>query len=397
MEATSTVPRGRFALFSYGFRPFFLAAIGFAFLAVAVWLLIRSAGVMPLPKLPPQLWHGHEMLFGFIGAAIAGFLLTAVPSWTGARGFAGWPLISLTLIWLCGRAAFALASHLPSWVVAIAELSFLPALAGTVAVPLLRARNRNTPLLLVLGALWLVDGTFVCAMTIGEPQLAVKMLHVGLDIVLLLITVIGGRIVPSFTANALRRRGIDIPARSATMIEIPVIVSMIALVAIDVIAPEHWAATFVAASAAMLQFARLSGWRGRLTLGEPIVWVLHLAYLWIPIGLALKAIFLATGAGWAAGWVHALGVGAASMMIVAVITRASLGHTARPLVVSKSVAIAYGVLCAAAVIRVLATALPNYYEWSLKVAGSLWTLAFVILLATYGPILLRPRVDGRAG
>jgi uncharacterized protein involved in response to NO len=397
MQDTSTPRRGQFALFAYGFRPFFLSAIAFAFVAIATWLVMRSAGVMPLPKLPPQLWHGHEMLFGFIGAAVAGFLLTAVPSWTGARGFAGWPLVTLTLIWLSGRIAFALASQLPSWAVAVAELSFLPALAIMVAIPLLRARNRNTPLLLVLGALWFVDATFVCAMTIGEPQLAAKMIRVGLDIVLLLITVIGGRIIPSFTASALRRRGIDAPARSYPAIEVTVIASMIALVAIDAIAPEHWAATFVAAIAATLHFARLSGWRGRLTLREPIVWVLHLAYLWMPIGLALKAIFLATGAGWAAGWVHALGVGAASMMIVAVITRASLGHTGRPLIVSKSVAIAYGVLSAAALVRVLAAAVPNYYEWSLKVAGSLWTLAFVILLAAYAPILLRRRADGRDG
>jgi uncharacterized protein involved in response to NO len=397
MQATTTVQRGPIALFSYGFRPFFLAAFAFACLAIPVWLVIRSAAVMPLPNLPPQLWHGHEMVFGFISAAIAGFLLTAVPSWTSARGFAGWPLILLTLIWLSGRAALAFASQLPSWLVAVAELSFLPALAAMVAVPLLRARNRNTPLLLVLGALWFVDATFVCAMTIGAPQLAVSMLHVGLDIVLLLITVIGGRIVPSFTANALRRRGIDKPARSEPVIEIPVIVSMIALVAIDAFAPTHWVATFVAALAAVLHVARMSGWRGRLTLREPIVWVLHLAYLWIPIGLALKAIFLATDAAWAAGWVHALGVGAASMMIVAVITRASLGHTGRPLTVSTSVAIAYAVLCAAALVRVFAPAAPNDYEWSLKVSGALWTLAFVILLATYGPILLRRRADGRAG
>src|SRR5262245_16608547 len=224
----NTELRGTAALtpFAYGFRPFFLATILFGVVGIASWLGVRAAGAMPLANLPPQFWHGHEMLFGFTVASIAGFLLTAVPSWTGARGFAGWPLVALTLIWLSGRAAFAFASQLPSWVVAFAELWFLPALAGMVAVPLLRARNRNTPLLLVLGALWFVDATFVCAMTLGERQLAARMLHVGLDIVLLLITVIGGRIVPSFTANALRRRGIDIPARSEPMIEIAVIASM---------------------------------------------------------------------------------------------------------------------------------------------------------------------------
>jgi uncharacterized protein involved in response to NO len=383
--------------FAYGFRPFFLAAIAFALLAIALWLLFRSAGVMPLPNLPPQLWHGHEMLFGFVGAAIAGFLLTAVPSWTGARGFAGWPLIALTLVWASGRVAFALASQLPSSVVAFLELWFLPTLALMIAVPLLRVRNRNTPLLLVLGALWFVDATFVCAMTIGDLALASSMLQVGLDIVLLLITVIGGRIVPSFTANALRRRGLDAPIRSSSGIEVTVIASMIALLVIDVIAPARWAATFIAAIAAMAHAVRLAGWRGDLVLREPIAWVLHLAYAWMPVGLALKAIFLATDAGWAAGWLHALGAGAASMMIVAVITRASLGHTGRPLTVSRSVAAAYAVLCAAVLVRVLATAVPQYHEWSLTIAASLWTIAFAIVLVNYAPILLRRRIDGGEG
>src|SRR5262249_34918816 len=144
---------------------------------------------------------------GFVGAAIAGFLLTAVPSWTGAKGFAGWPLIILSSLWLAGRLAMGFAAYLSPHIVAVAELAFLPSLALMIALPLLRARNRNTPLLFVLAALWLADATFLCAIALGDIPLASKMLRLGINIVLLLITVIGGRVVPAFTANALRRRG----------------------------------------------------------------------------------------------------------------------------------------------------------------------------------------------
>jgi uncharacterized protein involved in response to NO len=383
--------------FAYGFRPFFLGAIAYGLVAIALWVVFREAGVMPLPRLPPQFWHGHEMLFGFAAAAIAGFLLTAVPSWTGARGFAGWPLIGLTVIWLAGRVAFAFASHIPSWAVALIELSFLPAVAMMIAVPLLRARNRNTPLLLVLAAFWFVDATFMCAMALGEIPLASSMLRVALDIVLVLITVIGGRIVPSFTANALRSRGIDARIRSHAVVEGVTIASMVVLVAIDVVAPSHWTAALIAAIAASAHVVRLAGWRGAMTLKEPIVWVLHVAYLWLPVGLALKAVFLSTGAPWAAGWLHALAAGAASMMIVAVITRASLGHTGRPLIVSNAVAVAYAVLCAAALARVVANALSDLRETTLTIAAMLWILAFAALLVAYGPILLRRRADGKEG
>ena len=144
------MPRQAFALFAYGFRPFFWLVGVFAVLTIIAWLEIVSSGLLPLPGQPALLWHGHEMLYGFVGAAIAGFLLTAVPSWTGARGFAGTPLVLLALIWLAGRLAFAAAAALPLIVVAVCELAFIPALASLVAPPLLRARNRNTPLLFVL-------------------------------------------------------------------------------------------------------------------------------------------------------------------------------------------------------------------------------------------------------
>lgn len=394
----SSIPVSRrLTPFAYGFRPFFLAAFLYAFIGIVAWLVARQTGASLLPTLPPQLWHGHEMLFGFIVPAIAGFLLTAVPSWTGHKGFAGWPLVVLALLWLAGRVAFLFTSSVSLNVLAIAELVFLPALAAFVAWPLLRARNRNTPLLLVLAALWFTDATFICSLALADVQLGRQMLLVGIDIVLLLITVIGGRIVPAFTASALRRRGIADEVRTVRGLDLATIVAMVVLVAIDAFAPVAWAVASIAAVAAVLHAVRLFGWRGLRTLKEPIVWVLHLGYAWLPVGLALKAVHAGTGAAWAADWLHALTAGAAATMIVAVITRASLGHTGRPLVVSRAVAIAYGVLTAAALVRAFATAMGSLREQALWVAAALWTIAFAVLLFVYVPIFVRPRVDGKPG
>jgi uncharacterized protein involved in response to NO len=398
-EKLERLPLGRAppVLFAYGFRPFFLAALGYGLIALIAWVAIRTLGSMPLQTLPPQLWHAHEMLFGFIAAAIAGFLLTAVPSWTGARGFAGWPLMVLAGLWLLGRIAFALPSQLPLSVLATVELAFLPGLALLIALPLLRARNRDTPLLLVIGVLWFADATFMCSLALGDVALARKALLGGIDIVLLLVTVIGGRIVPAFTANALRRRGIAAPVRSSRWLDMATIAAMVAVIGSDTFTRLQPAALIVAAVAAVLHIIRLAGWQGLRSLREPIVWVLHMAYLWLPIGLALKAVSLGSGAAWASDWLHALTVGTAATMIVAVVTRASLGHTGRPLVVSGSVAVAYGILGASALVRAFATALGPYREWAIWVAGLSWIVAFALLLWTYAPILLRPRADGKPG
>jgi uncharacterized protein involved in response to NO len=394
----SPVPEPAFALFAYGFRPFFWAAGAYALLAVLAWLAIYATGVLPLPGQPALLWHGHEMLYGFIGAAIAGFLLTAVPSWTDARGFAGVPLVLLAAIWLAGRLAFAAAAVLPLALVAVCELAFIPALACLIAPPLLRARNRNTPLLFVLGAIWLTDVYFLYALMRDDGQLARSALLVGIDIILLLITVIGGRIVPVFTANALRGRGLSADIRSSRWIDGTVIGAMIAVVLVDVLAPWHPVAGGVAALAAIAQAWRLMGWRSSRTLNEPLVWSLHLAYAWLPAGLAMKAIHLLTGAAWCARWLHALTIGVAASMILAVMSRAALGHTGRPLAAARPVAVAYLLLCLATLVRVLAPSLVAVeYRWTVMVAGALWVAAFALFLMTYTPILMRPRIDARPG
>lgn len=394
----SPAPAPSFVPFGYGFRPFFLAAGWYALIAIAIWASLYSLGISPFGSLPPYLWHGHEMLFGFVTAAIAGFMLTAVPSWTGERGFAGRPLVVLTIIWLIGRLAVGAASWIPLPLLAIAELAFLPALAVTLAPSLLRSANRNRPLLLVLLVLWLIDVTFVYALWNGDAGLAGTALRTALNVVLLLITVIGGRIVPSFTASALRKRGIDVDVRVRRNIERSVIAGMIILVAADLLVPAHWVTAFIAAAVAAVHGWRMLGWRSMRTIAEPIVWVLHAAYAWLPIGLALKAIYLLTGAGWAAHWMHALSVGAAATMILAVMTRAALGHTGRPLSVGRSIAASYVLLVAAATVRVFGPVLlPLPYHWTVVIASLLWTAAFLIFALVYTPILIGPRVDGKPG
>jgi uncharacterized protein involved in response to NO len=338
------------------------------------------------------------MLFGFVGAAVAGFLLTAVPSWTGSRGFAGAPLVALAALWLAGRLAFAASAWLPWPAVTAIELAFLPLLAFLIGRALLRERNRNFPMLVIVALLWGIDAWFLEAIRRGDPALASRALGAGISLVLLLVTIIGGRIVPSFTANALRRRGIEAEIRSRAPVEALAIGAMALAVPVDALFPRHWAAGAVAAVAAVAQAVRLSGWRSLRTLDEPIVWVLHAAYAWLPLGLALKAAHLLTGAAWAAKWLHALTIGAAATMILAVMTRAALGHTGRPLVVSRAIAVAYALLLAAALVRVSGPALlPASYLGTIEAAALLWIAAFAIYVWVYAPILTRERADGKPG
>lgn len=383
---------------SYGFRPFFLAA-GFCAVLLVPWWAASFALHVPLGSdWPPSLWHGHEMLFGFIVAAIAGFLLTAVPSWTGQRGFAGWPLALLACLWLVGRLVVATSKLWPFPLVAALDLAFIPALAAFLVPPLLRALNRNSPLLLVLAALWAANGTFYYALAHADESLARHTLVVTVDIVLLLVTVIGGRIVPAFTSSALKHTGITLPAYALPGITPLAIASMVAVTLGDVFVSNTAAAGALALLAAAIQAIRMGAWRTLKTLRLPIVWVLHLSYAWIPVGLALKALALLTGSAFGAFWLHALTIGAVTTMVLAVMTRASLGHTGRALRVSPAIAVAYVLVATATVVRVFGVFwLGLSYAADIVLAATLWSLAFGLFLGIYAPILLGPRIDGKPG
>jgi uncharacterized protein involved in response to NO len=388
----------RVALFAYGFRPFFLAAGLAAVLVVPAWLVMFAQGSMPLGALPPQLWHAHELFYGFVCAALAGFLLTAVPSWTGAKGFGGRPLAAVAAAWLLGRLALALANSLPFWMLAVAELSFLPGVALLLAPPLIRSRNRNTPLLAVIALLWITDAVFLAGLAQRDAGLASGSLRIAIDLMLVVLTMIGGRIVPSFTANALRRRGEAPEIRSYPWLERSVMALMIAVVLIDLWRPDGVLAGWLAGLVAIAQGARLAGWRSLRTRGEAILWVLHVGYAWLPVGFGLKALWLLAGVGWASHWLHALTMGAFGTMIMAVMTRAALGHTGRELKIGRGIAAAYLLLTLAVVARVFASGLwPSQYLGILVAAGALWTAAFAIYLVVYAPILMLARADGKPG
>ena len=385
-------------IFAYGFRSSFLLAGLAGLLLIPLWALNFIFDVPLGTGWPPMLWHGHEMLFGFIVSAIAGFLLTAVPSWTGQKGFAGLPLVILALLWISARVLIASSTLWPAWLTAGIDLAFLPTLVALLARPLLRERNRNTPLLGVLASLWFVDIGFHFAVIQHNPPLGLHALIVGIDIVLILVTVIGGRIVPAFTTSALRQRGVEGVVRSPLVLTALAIASMTLVMLGDVFWLDTRVAGVLAGIAAAVQCARLLQWGSYRTLRQPIVWILHVAYAWLPIGLALKAAALLSGVAISAFWLHALTVGALTTMIMAVMTRASLGHTGRPLIVSPFITLAYLLLTAAAIVRVfgLSGMRLNYHQ-VIALSALLWTVAFALFVSVYAPILWRPRVDGKPG
>lgn len=388
----------KLSLFAYGFRSqFFLAGMA-AVLLVPMWALSFIAGTPLGTGWPPTLWHAHEMLFGFIACAIAGFMLTAVPSWTGQKGFAGRPLIVLAAVWVVARILIVTSSAWPPILPALVDLAFLPLLAALVMIPLLRSRNRNTPLLAVLGALWLTDVAFYIGLLRHDAPFALKAVIVGIDITLLLVTAIGGRIVPAFTTSALRAQGLDTNLQSRAALTLLSVLAMVSMIVGDIFWPNSRIAGWIAGFAAVFQTLRLAQWRSLLTLRQPLVWILHVAYFWLPVGLALKAAALLGGYAIAAFWLHALTIGALTTMIVAVMTRASLGHTGRPLRVHPLMTLAYALLIGAAVIRVFGLLLPGVsYPLVIATTAILWTASFILFIGIYSPILWGPRADGKPG
>lgn len=387
----------RLALFAYGFRPFFLAAGLQAVVGLTLWLMVLHTGRWPDGLGSPAAWHGHEMLFGFAGAAIAGFLLTAVPNWTGERGYAGGRLAALTGLWLAGRVALNPVAPLPALPGALIDVAFFPALCALILPSIIKARNRrNYVMVLLLAALTLANGLYHADRLDWLPGLWERGRMLGIDMVLLMVALIGGRIVPSFTLSALKRLG--------RTVEMPpfgrpdqVALGALGLLALaDMAQPDGVLPGVAALLAGMAQAWRLSRWHGGKTLDQPILWVLHLAYAWIPVGLLLKAAWLLAGVDIGQGWIHAITAGAFATMILAVMSRAALGHTGRDIVAAKPTVAAYLLLTAAAAVRVLAPALPDL-RLAYSIAGSLWLASFLLFIVVYAPILVMRRADGRPG
>ena len=405
---TGSPERRRYAgpvFFEYGFRPFFLGAGIEAVLAMLAWmawitvLRLDAGSVMLSIAVPVHQWHAHEMIFGYGLAVVAGFFLTAVPSWTGRQPVRGSLLAALFGLWLLARIASWTSAFLPPAAVAVPELAFIGMLSFLVAQALLSGwSNRNfvfLPVLAVLfgsAALHHLEAMGITGWTSAPGHL------LAIDALLVLATVIGGRIVPAFTTNVLRRKGVEPLPRAADKRDTVAIVTVAVLLVADLAAPGAIVTGWAALAAGVAGAVRMAGWRSRHVLGSPILWVLHLGYAWLVFGLLFKGFALVTETVPEILALHALTVGALGCMTLGVMTRAGLGHTGRPLHVSSMIAVSYLLVSLAAVVRIAwpLADLP-FYDAAMLASGLLWSTAFVIFTAVYWPVLTRPRVSAAPG
>ena len=390
-------PRPRFALFEYGFRTFFLLAGLHGAVIIPVWVAVVF-GRLELSVEMEVSWHAHQMVYGFAAAGLAGFLLTAVPSWTGTPARRGAPLMGLAAFWLAGRIGMTFPAAFTPWLAAVLDLAFIPALAAAILGPLVAAgKPRNLVLLVPLAVFWVGDAAMQAQFVGLAEDTAGDGARVGIDVLLLLITVIGGRIVPVFTANALQAADVDASPRSMPTLDRLAIAAIALLVVGEAATGMSPVTGAVALAAAVLNAARLAGWRSEWALNSPILWVLHLGYAWLIVGLALKAAAALTDIVPDTAALHALTVGAIATMLLAVMSRAGLGHTGRPLKARPATVGAYVLVTVSALLRIGATVVPGFYSELLTASGAVWSLAFLLFLFVYVPILTLPRPAARPG
>ena len=378
-------------LLRLGFRPFYLGATLFAGLSVPLWIVMFLGATRWTPVLPPVLWHAHEMLYGFAAAVIAGFLLTAVKAWTGLATPRGAVLGALALLWLAARLAGAFA---PYALYATLDVLLLPAVALLLLRVLLRAGNkRNLPLMGLLGLLTLANLLFHLTVLGLLPLAPVRPLYAALGLIVLVECIMAGRVIPAFSMNAIAGLRLKVNPR---LEKATALASVLALV-LWVFLPDWLPSAAVLALAAVLQLQRLLSWQPWRARAKPILWVLHLAYAWIPLGFALLALGVL---GWVApsSGIHALAVGATGGLIIGMVTRTARGHTGRPLQASPLEVGAYVLVFLAAVLRVLVPlAAPQALVTALIAAAAAWSLAFAMYLFRYTPWLMRVRLDGKDG
>lgn len=379
-----------FALWNLGFRPFYLLASVFSAVSVLLWA-VQYSGWLPSAYLQGPLWHGHEMLFGYTIAVIAGFLLTAVRAWTGQPTLTGVPLMALAALWVLGRVLVLTPLAATASVV---NAAFPVALAVAIGIPLARSRNvRNyffVGLLVLMGGLILalhlaLQGAFELPPRLG--------LLLALDVVLFIMAVVGGRVIPMFSNSGVPGTG----ATRIPLVEKLALGTVLLLFVADLLQLQQTVVVAIALTGAVAHGTRLYLWRPGRTLSTPLVWILHAAYAWIVVHLALRGL---SGLGLLAESfaVHALTVGAIGGLTLGMMTRVARGHTARPLVADGYERTCFLLIQAAAVVRVLGgIALPGSYLVSVQLSGLLWAAAFSLYAVRYWPVLTRPRLDGKPG
>ena len=387
---------GRWPILALGFRPFFLLASLLAAAAIPLWLLIYQGVLEPVSYLSPTVWHAHEMLFGFVIAVIAGFLLTAASNWTGRRTATGVGLGALVVLWLAGRLLVAAGNALPPWLVITIDVAFLPALAFVLAIPLLATGNRRNivfpVILLVLGMINLLIHLAGIGAIDWDPS---RGLRIAIDLILLIIGVLGGRVIPSFTKNAIPHARVN-PCPKASVLAL---VSLATLAAAEIAASNVVVTGSIALAAGVINALRMRGWGSLATLRHPILWILHVGYGWLAIGLILRGVSELTNVIPLDAGIHALTLGAIGSMVIGMMSRVALGHTGRSIIPAPLIVAAYWLVNAAALLRVVFALAANdeIRVASLIGSGALWSLAFLFFAIVYLPILSRPRADGRPG
>jgi uncharacterized protein involved in response to NO len=383
-------------LVAEAFRPFFLGGALFVAALMTLWVA-RLAGWNASPLgWDPIAWHAHEMVYGFVPAAIAGFLLTAVPVWTQSPRVRGAKLAAVFGVWAAGRLVMTVPLGLSAAGIAIVDLAFLPALALCIARPIL-AGGKIPKIVFPLLLLLMFLGNALTHWQQIDPEAGTGRLglRIGIYVIVLFIVIIGGRIVPVFTQNAFRRDGIDQTVRRGPRLaQVSVGITAVFFI-VDAGALSTELSMLFGAAAALALFIRWAGWQPLATAYDPLLWSLQLGYLWVPIGIALIAAAKATPiVPWSAG-IHALTAGAMGTMILAVMTRVSLGHTGRRLQALRGAVIAYVLVTVGAIGRVGAAWFPELGIRGLILSGILWAAAYAVFFATYARILLSPRVDAR--
>ncbi|GAB4518972.1 MAG: NnrS family protein [Amphiplicatus sp.] len=380
-------------LFSFGFRPFFLAGALVAGLLPILTAAALGARLEIGGAYGPFAWHGHEMVYGYLSAVVAGFLTTAVPNWTGRLPIVGAPLVGIFLIWLAGRIAVAMSGVIDLRVVAAADAAFLIGMSFFVWREIVAGKNwRNLPVcaLLTLFAvgdvIWHGERLFGAQTGLGYRW--------GLAVVAMLLALIGGRITPSFTRNWLARTGRTPIDAHVGMVDKAALVVGGAATAVWTIAPSGPIAGVLLVIAGLAHLLRLSRWGGLRTFAEPLVTILHIGYLWLPASfLMLGFSVLAPGAVPPTAALHTLAAGAAGVMTLAVMTRATRGHTGRPLAADGWTVAIYALVNLGAALRVAAPFLPVEHALAIGVSGILWGAAFLLFAVVYGRYLITRKPD----
>lgn len=367
----------KMALFTYGFRPFFLLAAGQAVVSIVLWVLSYVYYMNVIPWDSGSLWHGHEMIFGFALAVVAGFLLTAVPKWTGQVHLQGKPLVVLAIAWLLGRVGMLIGGQF-----AYLDILFIPLFIIALAPMLIRSKQiRNIAFIVLLSLLGIVN-LMIHAEVAGIFDYGSDALLTAVFIITQMVVIIGGRVMPMFTRNALMQAGIKADVKQHKLVNILSLVSLPVVLVIGLALGFDNIVTQITASLfALAHFARLILWQGYKAVRLPIVWILHVSYLWVPLGLILLTFAGLTAA------LHAFTVGVISGMIMAMMSRVALGHTGRIILASKPTVVAYFVLQLSILVRVTASFVENYNLFIL-VSSIGFGFAFIFFLIAYFKILV---------